>query len=590
MHGLPMARDHSSLRIAAVLAGLLVAAVSPAQEVTLPLSQYDELRARAHPPETPPPEPPEPLAFEEVMLTVEVGARSARIIQDLTVALYGDGWQALELPRLGTFVAADFGELEGRLDTDGGWVLQLRGSGRQRVRLTTAVPVTADDSAHRPTRRLRLAAPAAALVRGVLRAGDGVEEVTVEGPMLLAGADAGGRRFTLAAGATAELTLLGATTAPERAALPLRFDATTAVALRVSRQRRKARGWLDLRVLQGQLEELPIELPAGYEVLRVVGKLAGWDVDGGRLTVTPLVPVHDGWQLELELAAGPAAELASPSLRVAGAAGGLAVSKVEVGGDGLLELLDSGAAMPPSRGEQTALPAAFRAAPGLALVQRAGAAAPRWQVSWTEGTEVLAAQVDRLLVDCLVGEAGRSYYRVWAEVRSRGVPRLEISLPAGAELVGLRRDGAPLLPGRSGGAWAVPLAAAAERQVIELSALLPLELPASGLLELPLPALSVPAGKVEVRAALPGGRRYTLVDAARAGRAGAPPRVAAAAEPPLLARQLGAVADGRGGAASLLEAPPPGFTVLEASWSALTPNPRPLQWKIVAETARKEWL
>ena len=66
---------------------------------------------------------------------------------------------------------------------------------------------------------------------------------------------------------------------------------------------------------------------------------------------------------------------------------------------------------------------------------------PLWEAAWAERTEVLAAQVDRLLVDVAMGEAGKASYQLWAEVRNRGAQQLALTLPAGFELaLGPHRD------------------------------------------------------------------------------------------------------------------------------------------------------
>ncbi len=216
------------LRISAAAAGLIiVASGSWAQEVTLPLERYDELRARAAPEPPPEPEPAEPLAFEEASLTVAVGGSSARITQELTLALYGDAWQTAPLGETGTFVDADFGTAEGRLQ-DG--AIEVRGAGRHHLRLTSVVSVSADDTATRPTWRLRLRLPEAALVHGVVEVAAEVETVEAEGAIVVPGGD---RRWTLAAapGAEVRLALLGAAAAPERESLPVRFEAEVRLSL-----------------------------------------------------------------------------------------------------------------------------------------------------------------------------------------------------------------------------------------------------------------------------------------------------------------------------------------------------------------------
>lgn len=566
---------------------LLSASAVLSQEVTLPLETYEELRIRSRPEPDPDPEPPLAVAFEEAVLEVDVGPSSARISQELALDLYGGGWLSVSLPANGSLIEADFGALEGRLD---GAELQVRGHGRHRVRLLSVVPVSRDDSATRPTWRLELTAPDAAVVRGVLRFDEAIEEVEAGASAIVGAPAADGRRKWIAEpGGDVAFTLRGAATVPERTRLPLAFDAVSAAVLEVSRSRHRIDARLAVRVLQGELDVLRVELPVGFEVVDVSGAIAGWDVAGGRLAVTPAKAVTGIFAVGVELA-GPAAEsFPSPALRVDGAADLLLAGKVMVSGDGLLNLLDAGAGRQPDRRREERLPSSFRDAPGLALVTPREGPAPRWQVTWSESTEVLAAQVDRLLVDAVAGVGGRAAYQVWAEVRSSGAAHLSIALP-GAELVAGRRDGAAFVPGRSGGGWVVPLAATSEKQVIHLALLVPLALPArDGLVELPIPALSVPVARVEVRVHLPSGRRYELVDAARKGRAGPPPGATTLGAVPLVARQLSSVDLTAEVREAELFAKPAGFATVEAGWSALSPSPAPLGIRIDATSKRKEW-
>jgi hypothetical protein len=72
----------------------------------------------------------------------------------------------------------------------------------------------------------------------------------------------------------------------------------------------------------------------------------------------------------------------------------------------------------------------------------------------------LPAQVDRLLIDAVVGDDGRAAYQVWAEVRSSGAARLTVDV-AGAELIAARRGGTPTLP------VALPFSGIAETVTVE---------------------------------------------------------------------------------------------------------------------------
>ena len=567
-----------------------------AQEVTLPLSRYEEMLARARVEPAPASTPPSSIAFEEAKLTIRVdtGEGHAKIVQDLTLTLLAEGWHSLTLGDAGRFLDADFGDAQGRLDIGkGGSTLSVQGVGRHRLRVTSARPVILDEDATRPTWRLRISAPPVAMVRGSLETPGGVDEVEAEGAIVSRAEVDGHWTFVAKPGAEVRLALYGVATLPRRETLPLAFEAKTAVALEVSRGRRRARGWLDARVRQGRLERLRVPIPAGFEVVDVGGDaVAGWDTDGGGLVVTPLAPVAERLRLKLELAADAADEVAGPVLVPDDAATVLAATKVHVRGDGLLLLVDAGAARQPDSRQLGELPSAFRSAPGLALVRTGTSPGTpsRWQVKWAEGAEVLGAQVDRLRVDVVAGDAGRSGYQLWAEVRNRGVEHLAVELPAAAELIAAARDGRRVEPGRSGAAWTVPLAVGDERQVIHLSSVVPLALPDAGRFDLPLPALSAPAGRVEVSIWLPGGRVYQLIDDDRCGHVGAPP------EPRREERRErpAAVAGWRLGAAPTsvaqeLFSRPPGFQRIQAAWSALTASMPPLAIRIKDDDDRRRW-
>ncbi|MCP3960207.1 MAG: hypothetical protein GY719_20375 [bacterium] len=576
--------------LTAAVAGILLAQAVPlsplaAQEVTLPLARYDELRALAEPEPEPEPEPPALVAFEEAALTISVGETSARITQNLTVALYGDDWHRAALGKAGTFIDADLGGAEGRLN---GGSIEIRGAGRHRIRLDSVVPVELDETTTRPTWRLKLGLPAAAMVHGVIEAPPGVEDVEAEGAIVT---EANGRwSFVARPGGEIALSLRGTAAIPERAGLPLRFEASSASLLEVARSRRRCRAWLEIRVAQGSLERVEAAVPEGYEVLAVDGAIAGWDVEDDRLIVTPLAAVTDSLDLDIQLVAAEATEFASPLLLPEGAATTRAATRVLLSGDGLLDLVDTGDGRQPDSRRRAELPAPLRSGEGLTLVLPAGGSPPRWQVSWSESTEVLAAQIDRLLIDAVVGEAGETAYQLWAEVRNRGAARLTFELPAAAEMIAGSRDGHRLVPGRDGNAWTVPLAVHGERQVIYLASVVPLDMPSEeGRFELPLPGLSAPASRLEVRVALPGERRYELTERGRRGVVGEPPATPNAGKAGRLAKALGGAANGSAGAAAELFPRPPGFSLIEASWSALSTNPTALEIRVSKDSDKRGW-
>jgi hypothetical protein len=573
----------------------LSALAAGAQQVTLPLGKYEELRARANPAPETAPVPPAPFALEVADFAVQAGATSARLVQTLVLTLYGEEWRTVPLGEAGSFIAADFGGMEGRVEAkEGGWVLQVRGSGRHKVVLESVVPVKREEAATRPTWRFTWRLPAAAVVRGRIEAPAAVEEVELEGPGLIR-REGAAWSFVTAPEANLTVKLSGKATLPERARLPLRFESTTATATRLSRTRLTVFGWIEARVAQGRLTELTVPIPGGVKVVSATGPIAGWNVVGGptgeKLVITPLEPVEGSLAVEVEMAGDPRTSFAAPLLLPEGSARTSLLAKAALRGDGLLTLADPGAARAPEERETARLPESVGKANGRLFAVADAARPPRWEAEWADKAQVLAAQVDRLLVDVAVGDAGRASYQVWAEVRNRGAQQLGFSLPPGFELVGASRDGAPVTAGLSGSALEVPLLSSETPQVVHVVGVVALAIPqGKGDLAVPLPALSAPAARVEVRVLLPGGRSYALADATRAGGVMQPPRAASrAAANEVAQRVMAAKSSAAPAGVALFFSRPPGFAEVLASWSALSNSPAPLVLKVDAEKEKVEW-
>lgn len=575
----------------------LFVALAAGGQVTMPLVEYEALRARANPEAEPDAKPPAPFAFETADLVITADAESARIVQTLGLTLFADGWQKVPLGEAGSFIAARFGDLDGRMNVaEEGWSLQVQGRGRHQVVLESVVPVRRDETATRPTWQLGLRLPPAAVVRGRIEAPGTVEEVELQGAGLIR---KGEGSWSFVAAPTPEpvgFTLRGRRTLPERAQLPLRFETTSATAAVLSRTRLEVHAWIESRVAQGRLPELRVPLPTGFEVVSVQGPIAGWNVAGGRLVVTPLEPVESSLALEIELSAPPVQEFVSPLLVPTESHRTLLLTKAALRGDGLLELTDPGAVRAPAETETAGVSEDVRGAPGGLVAVLDAARPPRWRAEWADRTEVLAAQVDRLLVDVAVGESGRAAYQVWAEVRNRGAQQLVITPPPGFELVAGHRNGEPVSPGAAGAGLAVPLSSGEGAQVIHLAGLLPVQLPkGKGQIELPLPALSAPAARIEVRLILPGGREYALAESSRSGMVGTPPghearnaRRDEVLSANMIAKQVLSLS-GVTATASSFFPQPPGFARVQAVWSALSPTPAPLAVRVENDKEDLEW-
>jgi hypothetical protein len=575
-----------------------------AQQVTLPLAKYEELRTRANPAAADPVQPPAPYALERAELDLVAGSTSARLVEDLWLTIYADGWQRVPIGGNPSVIQADFGALEGRVEVevkegaDDALVLMVRGSGTHRVRLESISPISRDETAVRPTWRLAFWAPGAAVVRGRITAPPEVEEVELDKQpgLVRRSSDPRGWAFVAAPGQYGQLRLTGKATAPQQDKLPLRFEATAATTASLSRTRLGVRGWVEARIAQGRLSRLAIPVPPGLEVVAVRGPMVGgWKMEEGDLIVTPVSPVEGTFAIEMELNGDPRDEFVSPLLIPKDSSRTSLLVKAALRGDGLLNLVEAGSARKPDSRDVERLPEAIQKVAGRVFAVLDPARPPRWEAVWAERSEVLAVQIDRLLVDVAVGQAGRASYQLWAEVRNRGAQQLVLNLPAGFELVEGRRDGIPVeagTAGANGGAIAIPLLTADAPQVVHVQGVMPLALPrGEGELVVPLPTLSAPAARVEVRVVLPGGRSYSLADPTRAGVVSLP--LARGVErnvSNLMAKQ---VTSDAGRAASLaawtLFDQPPGFSRIEAAWSALSANPTPLAIRVQTGKEKVEW-
>ena len=620
-NGSPMVREPLN-PVATVLAAVLITSVTiapsrpaTAQQVALPLDRYESMREAAKVPEHEAPSPAAAIAFERASIEIAVHSDRAEVIQTLTLAVYADGWQTLPLTAIGSLVEADLGGLEGRLDAKDGWTLHVLGRGRHLVRLTSAVPVTPDPKAAYASWHLNLALPSAAMVHGTLVVPPLIDRVEAANTVIIAAPDAEGRRrFVADGGVDLDLTLTGGSDAPTREALPLRFVARSGVSVNAGRTRRHAKVHVIADVRQGQLERLILPFSTDYEILSVESDhRVGWRLDDPapedqaagdratndshtpshpirRLVVTPAKPVRGTLGIRILMAAPPTAQFTAPLIAPAGADWIRYVVRVGANDDGILDVADRGDARPPEGDEQPTLVAPLTEAPGRPWIVPEAGRSPTWQLRWADDTTVLAAQVDRLLVEVLLGEDGRTLYRTWVETRNAGATELAVRLPDGATLIDAKRDGLAAIPGRRGGELVLPLAAHERTQILQLDALTTLAVPDDGRFDLPLPGLSAPASRVEVRVLVSSSRGVTLVNPLLASAVSAPATPHARTISTSLARQLNAAVDL---STEALEngflAPPLGWTALEATWNALVSNPQPLALEVRRLPARREW-
>jgi len=581
------------------VAVVLASTPARAQEVTLPLDRYEELRARARPSPLAVAVPPAPFALEAAQLELSAGRSSARVSQSLTLSIYTDDWVRVPLAPAGSLTSVQLGTLDGRVETTDGVALVARGRGRHQIQVGSVVPMSEDTGATRATRSLSIALPAAATVTGALLAGAEVQEVVFGSGGLANGSSAPHRfEFVGQPGATLAVQLLGAGRAIERTRLPLKYEATSFALAQLLRTRTRIEASVAVVVSSGELETITLELPGGFDVVSVLPD-AGWTQEGRRLTITPAAPVQKAATLDLVLTGEPQTAFGAPLVVPAGAARLTLLSAVHVVADGIPELVEAGSSRRAEAPEIAAAPEAVRRVQAPLFVVRDPQRPPRWSITWSETSAVLPAQIDRLQVNVLVGLANQAAYQLWAEVRSSGSTELVLALPPGLELSSVERDGVPVRPGVGAQGLVVPLGSGTGAQLVHVAGLLTgLVVPEQGEIAIPLPSSTVPIGMVEMALRLPGGRRYALTNPERAGEVSSLPSPRVPTQKP--ARQTGPAPDldlralvAAAAAVPRSEASyfsaPANAVLLQARWSALASSLGPLTIRVEPAREKEEW-
>lgn len=619
---------HLGFCLGCILVGVLIGGnttPASAQEVVLPVEDFDRLWLSAHQ-EDEDPEPALDVAFESAEVEVDVGTGGVTARYRLVVATFTERSVRFDLPPAGGWTDADWtGVAEGASGTlvatdDGDDQVEIRGRGRHEVRLEAAQALREDDASRQGERRFTVGLPESAALHVSLVA-PGATEVTSPGASWRRSGVASDRwvLHSWSGGATSlDVRLRDGSGRDDPARRDLRFEAVASTRVDLGRLRSRGTARIQAEVWQGVLTELVASVPAGWDVVGVDGRgVADWNLSEATpegtstLRLETGAPIHGRFEALIGLS-GPGVdtddEVAAPLVRVAGATRQQLESVVRLEGDGILSLVDPGSGHEPSAssaggaqdGEQGGVQ------DGLRLAVADGAHPPSWSVRWADGTDVLALQVDRLLVNVMVGlpetpgGVTRAFYRLWTEVRSSGAGRLELDLP-GARVVKVQRDGVLFRTGRGAGGWQVPLTVDTKPQVVQLDLVAVVRWPdGDGILELPLPRLNAPAAKVEVKIALPAeARAYRLAEAARRGSASAPPGLAGSGTGTIgAAGQLALGQQALSNQAVRVRAiqadpflePPIGFVQLTASWSALSATPGPLRIEVEADRPDRDWM
>ena len=582
-------------------------AASGDAEVRMSLADFERLRAASLAPEPDLEDPALPFAVERAELELTVDGDRADLRQVVELVVWREGFQTVPWPGTGTLLSVDWNGSDGFVQTDGdGPELRVRGVGRHRLELRSALSLDSLEGRERPVRSLQFKRPPAALVRASVELVDATEELTFSDGAAVSGRqgvleEEGDGRYRFRVGAAEMLTLHvhGARRAPEASSLPLRLRHDVFTGLEVGRTRVSVLAKVRSRILQGRVSELRFTVPEGLEVLGVDGHQGGWDVAEGVLTV--YVDDDTVQTFDVRLMGAARSRIEDPILRPMDGENGRFLVAAKAVGDGLLELAEPVSLRFANPAEiedgPPGIDGSGRGGYGRLAVLRNPSDAPVWEVEWAEATDVLATQIDRLLVEVVIGEDGRAAYQMRVFVRNRGGRLLQIRPPAGFRWITAARDGVPILPGATSDGLAVALESDEIQRRLFLFGDVALELPADGRLQVPLASFSAPVAKVEVHLMLPPGWTGTLVDAARAGEispvdltVGRRTRVdeEKLIQSNAIAGQLARYGTVRTSSEGNLRRPP-GFSDLTAAWSALSDAPRALEVELRSTKEDRSW-
>lgn len=455
-----------SVLVVFLLGAALAGAEQPAAgTVTLPLSDYDALVARAARPQKRPEAPPVAAVLARAEARVSVAAGVARG----TFRLEGEVFVA-ETVRLPLF-AADTLLLDARtsvgrvpLVVDGGALAAvLSGPGTFSLSADFAVPVESEPGRASFT----LPVPRAGSVRAIVELPGEPLGLGLVGGSVTHTRTRDGRRVleaTLDRERVARVfwSARDATPAAQREARVL-SDVKTLVTL--GEAELLAAALLDVTVVEGAPRSFVVELPAGFEVTGATGSTLDTSADEpGMLTLNVREPEQRRHQFLVSLARpteGGSYRAEAPIVTLRGAqretgevgVEGIGTVDLDVQERGTLRRMDTSEAGPALRGlAREALLAAFRyhrragEGPALALDVKRFEAAP-----------VLAALAERAVATTLVTNEGRALTEMRLTLRNHAQPFLKVVLPEGATLLSADVGGEGVKPAQGDGGTRVPL-------------------------------------------------------------------------------------------------------------------------------------
>jgi hypothetical protein len=421
----------------------------PGGVVTLPIDDYQALRARARQAGA---TPAAQATLTRLDYTLAADGELVTGEARLTIDVQGTGWVAVPLP-------AGLAIREARLDgqplvVDAGPppTVHLSRAGRAVLHLTLAfVPAEAAGTA-----TLSLPASTAAITRVVLDIPGTAHRVTATGGVVVARSERGDRTsWTIHARAAAPLVLDWTRRRDDpRASAPLRLAATldTTAGIRDALMQLAVTATLDVR--QGLAREVALQVPAGVTITAVSGPgVDDWRTEGRVLRVLFVEPVAVAARLDIRAEAPAVGDtVAIPLLRLPTAEREIGTVAVDVGQEA--EVVDARVAGLEVVDARTTAGARLVAAPSARTFRfqpAAGAIDRRLDLTIARyaAEAVPVATIDEARVRAFAASSGRVLIEARYLVRNNQRSALAVRLPGGAHLWQARVGDRAVRPGQA---------------------------------------------------------------------------------------------------------------------------------------------
>lgn len=491
-----------------------------AQEVTMPLADFEALWRRVHPSETQVDDLREAAIIERATVSMSIEADRVGLTTNYRIRVVHrkKAWLPLGSGRVVSINAHDADLYVERTGGTNQWVVDAE-PGVYEVEADTVLPMTPLTSTARASAQIQWVPPVCGSIRVELKLPADLEVACDRGGILLDGDPP-----CLIVESGQPLTLHVGQRRQAEDQQPFSFRSQITASDSVARTRRQIRTQVNLTKQTGEWEPVIIQLPEGIELARIdAADEIGHTVEDQRLTVN--VPAGFGRSCDLGMVfrLEPSANFTNLVPVVHGAIQSDWLVGTLIEGDGLLVLLNQGRTQrvnDPDELEKALRSSFSRFHSASSLTSDFGTALEsqtatmaQWSVEWAESAELLALRVDTTHIHVTLGSSQQAFYQVWFEVYNNGAGRLQFALPEGAQWTNVTRDHQMIQAAGMGRFVSVPLRAAPEtKQIVHCSAIVPLGLPRDGEFRLPLPSCSAPMAQIRLGLVAPPGLRLKASD------------------------------------------------------------------------------